>query len=157
MIYVECKPDETLVRLLTGLPRREIIHELKGKGEVVNQIKKRSNAQGLVDEDPGSTQHRYLRTMRTVHDLPERGLRLLGDSSGNRIVILCPRLEEWIVQAAREEQLAISAYCLPEEPRRLHRIINDDLRKFERLVNDLRDSAMLTSLHSALQSLHTGG
>ena len=157
MIYVECKPDETLVRLLTGLPRREVIHELKGKSGVVNQIKKLSNAQGLVDEDPQSIQHPYLGKMSIVQDLREMGLRLLGDSSNNSIVILCPRLEEWVVQAAREEQLAISAYCLPEEPRRLHRIINDDLRKFERLVNDLRDSAMLTSLHSALQSLHTGG
>ncbi len=157
MIYVECKPDETLVRLLTGLPRREIIHDLKGKNEVVNQIRKRSNAQGMVDEDPQATQHPYLKEMSEVQDLPERGLRVLGDSLNNRIVILCPRLEEWIVQAAREEQLSISDYGLPEEPRRLHRVINDDLRKFERLVNDLRDSARLTSLRSALQSLHTGG
>ena len=157
MIYVECKPDETLVRLLTGLPRREIIHELKGKSEVVNQIKKRSNTQGLVDEDPQSIQPPCLGEMRIVQDLHEMGLRLLGDSRNNRIVVLCPRLEEWVVQAAREEQLAISAYRLPEEPRRLHRVINDDLRKFERLVNDLRNSARLTSLRSALQSLHTGG
>jgi hypothetical protein len=38
MIYVECKPDATLVQVLTQLPRREIVHELKGKYEVVKRI-----------------------------------------------------------------------------------------------------------------------
>ena len=29
MIYVECRPDELLVRQVTDLPRRQVVHEAK--------------------------------------------------------------------------------------------------------------------------------
>jgi hypothetical protein len=32
MVYVECKPYEALIRNVTGLSGREIVHERKGKG-----------------------------------------------------------------------------------------------------------------------------
>ena len=38
MIYVECKPDGILVRHLSGLPKRQVAHEIQGKGEICNRL-----------------------------------------------------------------------------------------------------------------------
>ena len=88
MIYVECYPDTVLVRTLTGLPPREVIHE-GGKSKVVNQVSKGTNTTGLVDEDPLQVQPPYLLRLETRQDEAGRGLRLLRDGArGNHIVVL---------------------------------------------------------------------
>jgi hypothetical protein len=151
MIYVECKPDTILVRTLTGLPRRDVIHELKGKYRVVDRVSKGSNLKGLVDEDPLVPQPVYLEDMDVLVDLPGGGLRLLHDAArGNRIIILCPRLEEWTVRAARDAGVDLGDYSLPNNPRMLHRVVNDHLSSFQRLVEDLKDSDRLRGLHNLL-------
>ncbi len=153
MIYVECKPDGILVRALTTMPQREIIHEIKGKYEVVKKISRRKSCGAVIDEDPASNQPAYLATMVTLQDLPERGLKVLGDESDNRIVVMCPRLGEWTIRAAREGRVDVSRFNLPDDPLKLHGIINADLRKFERLVEDLKDSDRLRALSNVLSSL----
>ena len=75
MLYVECLPDETLVRRLTGLPKREIIHQLKGKYEVLEMLATRTNSIAMVDEDPNTNQPRYLERMRVQEDYPALGLQ----------------------------------------------------------------------------------
>ena len=150
MIYVECYPDTVLVLTLTRLPQREVIHE-NGKGGVVNRVKNSRNSRGLVDEDPMTTQPTYIGTMTVLEDLPASGLRLLHDSArGNHIVVLCPRLEEWTVRAARDTGIDLSRYNLPNDPTRLHQVVNDYLSSFQRLVEDLRDSDRLRDLHNLL-------
>jgi len=150
MIYVECYPDTVLVRTLTGLGPREIGHE-GGKSKVVNRVSKGSNTTGLVDEDPLQVQPPYLLRMETLRDEAGRGLRLLRDSArGNHIVVLCPRLEDWVVRAAREEGVNLDDYSLPGDARLLHRVINDHLRGFQRLVEDLRDTDRLGALRGLL-------
>jgi hypothetical protein len=52
MIYVEGKPDLTLVQALIQFPRREIAHELKGKYEVLKRLSNLRNARAMVDERP---------------------------------------------------------------------------------------------------------
>ena len=95
MIYVECKPDEVLVRTLTQLPRREIIHEW-GKFEVIKKVIRQTNCTCMIDEDPNSVQPKYLEHL-TPEELPDFGLRLLRDAQrNNRIVVLRPRLLELI-------------------------------------------------------------
>jgi hypothetical protein len=153
MIYVECRPDLTLVQALTQLPRREIAHELKGKYEVMKRLSSLRNARAMVDEDPGANQPAYLCRMQVLRDLPQRGLKIVEDvSRNNRVVILCPKLEDWIIRAARDAELDLSnsRYNLPNSPTRLHREITFDLRKFERLVQDLKSAPRLRCLHGLL-------
>ena len=77
----------------------------------------------MIDEDPGSIQHRYLGSLTTKDDLPEVGLNLLEDDrKHNLVVILRPRLEEWVLAAAGESGLNVDDYGL--NARRLHRVIN---------------------------------
>ena len=51
MIYVECKPDKTLVIVLTNKTPDEIFH-FGGKSEIFRRMQKERNVIGIVDEDP---------------------------------------------------------------------------------------------------------
>ena len=151
MIYVECKPDQILVQVVTGLPIRQVIHELQGKGRVVYQVRRGSHSVGLVDEDPGATQPRLLTEMPTVEDLAAQGFSVKQDSRGNRIVVLRPRLEEWIVRAAMDAGVLPSQFNLPKDPKRLHEVINVDLDRFRGLVEALTNTPRLRALAGLLR------
>ena len=140
MLFIECKPDKTLALGLTGLPGKEIVHQLKGKYEVLENLATRSNCIAMVDEDPHTNQPRYLERMRLHEDYLGLGLQLkLDHSRSNRVAILRPRLEEWLVQAAHDVdiELSDSRYNLPDDAKELKKVINRDLRKLDRLVTDL--------------------
>jgi len=142
MIYIECKPDLALVRSLTKVTRREITHEFQGKGEICNQLRKQTNCKGLIDEDPSSGQPRYVKEARLENAFPDHDIKILHHSStDNRLIVLCPRLEEWILKAAREAGIDIGKYNLPNNATKLHTEININLGKFKNLLEDLKDSS----------------
>jgi len=142
MIYIECKPDLALVKSLTNVTRRGITHEFKGKGEICNQLRKQTNCKGLLDEDPSSRQPRYVQEARLENDFPEHDIKVLHHSStNNRLIVLRPRLEEWVLKAAREASIDVRKYDLPTDAARLHREINIRLDKFEKLLEELKDSS----------------
>ncbi len=138
MIFVECKPDELLVRRISGLPRREVVHELKGKYEICERLAKQRDCIGILDEDPGSHVPAYLTRISQYNDILQHGLRIFEDGArNNRAILLRPKLEDWLLRAAADARLAMSSFGLPNSPSALHRVINVDLRKFERLLDDL--------------------
>lgn len=94
-VLVECYPDEMLLRVL-GVPRKQLRHE-RCKGEVVKRVLKFDCATGLIDEDPQSAQPRDLSNYKQVHDA--EGLRLLArrDDKNKKLIIVCPRLEDWLI------------------------------------------------------------
>jgi hypothetical protein len=151
MIYVECKSDLALVKSVTKILKREIVHE-KNKPEVCKRLEKQRNCKGLVDEDPWSTQPRYMKKVSLEDDLFQYELKVFHDeSNGNDFFVLCPRLEDWILKAAKQAGLNVQKYGLPNIPERLHRVINLDLDKFERLLADLKDSKRLKTLKGLLE------
>ena len=151
MIFVECKPDQTLAVGVTGASTRQVIHELKGKGEVLRRLSGGANLFGMVDEDPWASQPRYLSRMTLLEDSPEAALKVFQDPNrNNRIAVLRPRLEEWVLRAARMERVNVEDYGLPADISRLREVINHRLDNLQRLVNDLRGSAPMTTLRRAL-------
>ena len=151
MIYIECKPDSALVKTL-GVPRREIIH-LGGKPELCKQLEKRENCKGLVDDDPFSIQPPYLKRLHVKENLSNYWLKVLNDNSNNNsLIILYPRLEEWILKAAKEARVDVRRYGLPDDGDKLHRMINTNINKFEKLVGDLKGkSKMLNALEKSIK------
>jgi len=142
MIYVECYPDLAIVKSLTRVTRRGIIHEFKGKGEICNRLRRQTNCKGLVDEDPSSGQPHYMKEARLEKDFSEHEIKVLHDDTNNNyLVILCPRLEEWVLKAAREAGTDVRKYKLPNNAAKLHGEINIALDKFERLLKDLKNSS----------------
>lgn len=143
MIYVECDPDKALVRIVGGLRARDIRHEFQGKGAVVYRVATNDGARGLVDQDPGSVQPKRLAELPVKENRQDLGLQLrtkLG--SGARLVVICPRLEEWLYDAASESDVDPRSFRLPTSPRDLKKEVNHDLRRgsssrYERFLREL--------------------
>ena len=119
-VLVECYPDTALVRFL-GIPRKQILHE-RSKGNVINRLRGLPDAVGIVDEDPASGQHRDLANYQVVK--AAEGLRLLARRSGHgqKLIVLCPRLEEWLMHRAKVCGLDPKDHRLLGTARELHGI-----------------------------------
>ncbi|MBC7108931.1 MAG: hypothetical protein H5T41_09165 [Methanomassiliicoccales archaeon] len=140
VVFVECNPDKLLLQKM-GVPKRKIVHA-GSKSEVCKRLGKSVNSAGVVDEDPFSIQPRYIRKLKTIESSQELGLRVLLDKENNNFVILLsPRLEEWIVEASKEAKVSLNRYGLPRDGNDLHKVINSNLDKFERLLEDLIDKS----------------
>ena len=149
MIFVECRSDEVLVRSL-GIPRREVVHA-SGKSGVCRRLERSRGSKGLVDEDPHSAQPPYMRSLILV--AATNDVKILRDPRrGNYLIVLCLRLEEWVLEAARRAGVSLRDYGLPEDGESLHEVINLRVSRFSRLILDLRvRSGMMRYLEKALK------
>ncbi len=154
MIFLECEPDKALLQTL-GVPRKKINHS-GSKGNLCNRLTKSKNCKGLVDEDPFSAQlsaqPSYIGTLKLLSS--ENDIKLLYDKkSENYLIVLCPRLEEWILRAAKEASVNISDFGLPNEANQLHKIINTKVKIFVLLIKKIRGkSKMIETLERMIKS-----
>ena len=134
-LVVECKPDEALA-LALGLARRAVEHGMNKVG-VCEQLSRREGISGMVDEDPQSEPMPYLRRLKEFSHA--HGVRLLVDEKrNNRAVVLCPRLEEWLVAAAKEGGLKLTDFGFSSDNGiQLHGEINHRLSGVTRLAKTL--------------------
>jgi hypothetical protein len=151
MIYLECDSDKALVSSL-GISRKEIKHSFS-KGNVCNRLLNSKNSKGLVDEDPSSTQPTYIRKLKPISN--KDGIKFFCDERNeNYLIMLCPRLEEWILMVAKEVSIDMSNYGLPSDACRLHSTINTNtkLDSFKRLIKDIEQkSSMLKTLEGLIK------
>ncbi|MEM2995464.1 MAG: hypothetical protein QXI91_05575 [Candidatus Bathyarchaeia archaeon] len=76
MYLVECKPDATLVKSLTGTSRKNIIHA-GNKTELLKRLTKHfTNSIGIVDEDPWSHQSPLLNKFKKVQNLTKCDIKI---------------------------------------------------------------------------------
>ncbi len=142
-IAVECYPDEAVLRGL-GVPKKQVLHQAR-KGEVFNWLKKTPGGIGVVDDDPTSSQPPDRRSYQQVQG--SEGLLLLvrQGSSGQRLIVVCPRLEEWLIQRAKACGVDPKQYQLPSTAKELKDIPRyeqkDGFRRFLAELND-RDRGM---------------
>ena len=142
-ILVECYPDEALLRAL-GVSKKLLRHE-RCKGEVVKRVRKFDCATGLIDEDPASAQPRDLDNYKQVQ--AAEGLRLLArrNDKNKRLIIVCPRLEDWLIERAKSSGIQPEDHGLPTDPDRLHGIPRYEQKEgFCRFLAELidRDNGM---------------
>ena len=149
---VECKPDRVMIDALTATPKRNIIHAGNKSGVIKRLIKNYENSKGIVDEDPGSPEPKYLQRFKEIEELKDYSIRVLHYASRNNyLIILRPRLEDWILRAAGQSNIDVKKYGLPDDPVILHAEINLHIDKFERLIKDLvRKSRHLRALAKIL-------
>jgi len=142
MYLVECKPDTVLIKTLTLTPRKNIVHA-GNKSELLKKLTERySNSKGIIDEDPWSIQPPHLQKFKERQDLTRHNLKILHQTSkNNTLIVIRPRLEEWILEASREANLNLKKYELPEDAIILHRQINVKIGKLEKLLTDLKQKS----------------
>jgi len=148
---VECKPDAVLIKSLTLAPRKRIEHA-GNKSQLLKKLTEHySNSKGIIDEDPGSIQPPHLQKFKQKQDLPSCKLRILHQKGrNNTLIILCPALEEWILDTAKEAKIDPQEYGLPKDPTKLHQQINIQIDKFQKLIKDLANSKRLKTLKTHL-------
>jgi hypothetical protein len=142
-IAVECHPDEAVLRAL-GVPRKRVLHEAR-KGEVFNWLKKNAGGVGMVDEDPDSTPPRDLLSYQQVQAAEGLLLLVRQGSSGQRLIVVRPRLEDWLIQRARVCGVDPRQYQLPGSAKELHGIPRYEQKDgFQRFLGELngRDTGM---------------
>jgi len=139
MFLVECKPDAVLVESLTLTSRKNIQHA-GNKSELLRKLTDRHvDSKGVVDEDPWSSQPPQMQKFKEKHDLTGYNLKILYQTSkNNTLIILCPRLEDWILEAAQEANMDPEKYGLPNDPTELHKLINVQIDKFHTLMEKLK-------------------
>lgn len=153
LIYVECNPDELLVRKC-GFTKRNIKHSY-GKSNVGKLLEKNIGKLALVDEDPDGTPIPYFKNTDFTLVKQENGYTIKNDSRREHVIIeIKPNLEEWILDTCDEARVNIRTFNLPNNTRSLHHVINTNINKFERLLGELfnRDCRVV-KLRDDLQSL----
>ncbi len=152
-LFVECRPDEALA-LALGVSKGNLEHAGNRSG-VCAEVSRRSGATGMVDEDPDTAPLPYMTTL--AEQTVKHDIRVLYDSQrGSRLVVICPRLEEWLVKAAKSSGLRMTEFGFDNDNgKHLHGIINDRLPNVRRLVDALLSAGNLRILH--LQSLIKAG
>ncbi len=146
MIFIECKPDMALIRRVVSVRKGKIIHGFQGRGEICNQLRKRTHCLAIVDQDPDSTRPIFMDEAILIQ--PEKptsaalGIRVLFHRlTANHIIMLCANLEDWILTVALRDKVDVRKYGLPNDWRTLHGQINARLDRFEALLHALRDSS----------------
>jgi hypothetical protein len=134
-LFVECKSDETLAIAL-GVAPRAIEHAANRAG-VCAQLARREGVIGVVDEDPDSASQSYMKSL--PQESWEHGVRVLTDKKrGNRVVVLSPRLEEWLVESAKSAGLKMTDFGFESDNGlQLHSEINQRLRNEQNLIEAL--------------------
>ncbi|MFH1716205.1 MAG: hypothetical protein ABIF19_02545 [Planctomycetota bacterium] len=138
-VLVECSADEVVLRSM-GVPKKQLFH-FGGKDKLITRLRDMPGAVGMVDEDPASTQHRDLKASYRKADSAE-GLHLLTrqGSGGQRLVIVCPKLEDWLMERAKSSGIRPEDYGLPSDPDRLHSIPRYEQRQnFLHFLTELKD------------------
>lgn len=133
-VHVECFPDEVLVKKL-GIARKQITHH-SGKSRVFAKLKTSKLQIALVDEDPGSAKCGYENSLIFVSK--EFGISEWKDKSGNKVLVLKGKLEDWIITTCKAAKIDIQKdFGLPTKPNVLHEVINDRIGNFEKLIDYL--------------------
>jgi hypothetical protein len=132
-VHIECLPDEYLVRKL-GFTRKYITHH-QGKSRVFHALSKNSNQLAMVDEDPGSVKTSYEKSLQLKEE--DEGIKYFADASGNIILFLNGKLEDWVVNICRIEKIKLQKFGLAKKPDELHDQINQKLPNFDRVLTEL--------------------
>ncbi|HYG17240.1 MAG TPA: hypothetical protein VEC12_15895 [Bacteroidia bacterium] len=120
------------MKTLLNIPKKHITHH-NDKGRVCNYLKNNSNLVGIIDEDPGKAQPTYLKNLKEISNIS--GVKIYSDHAGNKLVVLCPALEGWIIKCAHSSKIdMIKEFGLADTEKSLHSEINWKLHKLERLV-----------------------
>src|SRR5258708_36736201 len=123
-VFLECLPDETLAASL-GVAKKAIVHT-DDKGRVCHNLAKNRGVIGMVDEDPLSAQPTYMKTLSEISY--EDDIRVLLDKERqNKMVVVCPRFENWLIKTAKQTNVKMADFGLSENPHELHSVINQRL------------------------------
>lgn len=144
MIYLECNPDELLCKKL-GIPKKRTKHH-NDKGRIIRYLIRQKGHVGLVDEDPGAGLPNAISNFNE-HGSTKHGIKQMVDENHNILVIICPRLEGWLIAVCKQNKVDLSKFNLANTEERLHNEMNSKLRDFDKLLTYLLEIKSPELLH----------
>jgi len=154
--YVEDVAHRELVLVLTKVSGKQVRFKGMCKTEVLKALKEESEEYivGVVDEDPDRSRPPLLRNFEEFANEECANIRILRLNKA-KLIILRPRVEEWILKVARNSGLDVKKYGLHEDAVKLHKHLKPSrqeiLNRFRTFVEDLTDRHELRTLLSFLQ------
>ena len=157
--YVEDVAHRELVLVLTKVSRKQVRFKGMCKTKVLKALIEESKEHivGVVDEDPDKSQPPLLRNFEEFANDERANIRILRLNEA-KLIILRPRVEEWILEVARNSGLDVKKYGLPEDADKLHERLKPKRlkeqkihKKFREFLGDLTDRHELRILLSFLQ------
>jgi hypothetical protein len=147
MIFlVEDAPHKSLLCSL-GISRKSIL-VMGAKGNVIRKLKDRPGDVGIVDEDPRSiqTQSHELANYQEIER--GEGLQVFArrGNGGQRLIVLCPIVENWLIDRAGTCGIDPKQYHLPSTAKELKDLLHYEEKEwFRRFVGELgnRDIGLL--------------
>ena len=79
-------------------------------------------------------------------------IRLFINHNNNKVIMLSPRLEEWIIKEANMMGIRMSDFGLSDSASYLHKVLNrkNNLAKFKDLINSIKDGKGMKALKSLI-------
>jgi hypothetical protein len=137
-VLVECNADEAVLRAL-GIHRKQLLH-FGGKYELVKKLKDRAHDFGMIDEDPGKVQPRDIGSYCQTDSAEGLHLLIRQGSGGQKLVMIRPKLEDWLIRRAKSSGIRPQAYSLPGDPDKLHSIPRYERKEgFRRFLAELKE------------------
>ncbi len=140
MIFlVEDDAHKFLLRFF-GVPRKNIL-AMGSKGNVIRRLNEHPGATGIVDEDPGYDPPHEFANYRLTE--PGEGVQLqlrTRQGGGQSLIVLCPEVEDWLLQRARISGVDPKQYHLRDTAKELH-----DLPDYEKKESFHQFLAALTN------------
>lgn len=118
-VYFECDNDEALLNIFS-VNKKSKKHSFS-KGNVCNSLKKVNASIGMVDEDPSTQQNKYIKELGKPIKETYSIKTFIDLKRNNKIVMLCPRLEEWLYSIAKSNKINPVDFGLPKLPEDLHK------------------------------------
>ena len=135
LIIVECNPDEFLVKLLGFFQ----IKHAGGKGKVLEKVKKNYGSMGIIDEDPDTNQSKERKEYVEIETGSNIKLLSENNDKSRKVIEICPRLEDWILIRARQNQIFPADFDLPNDPNGLHSPHIKRRKNFQDFMKKLAD------------------
>lgn len=154
---VECKPDKALVKILTNAPKKSIIHAANKSEAIKILLKTREPSIAVVDEDPGGPWPGVFKNFKLERNFRQCDIAVyIEPSSERKLIVIRPRLEEWLIKAGKECNVPLGKYNLPEKGKKLHDVINLNIKKLEDILKEMHSIKCLR-LSKLKQELELGG
>jgi len=61
----------------------------------------------------------------------------VDETKKNKLIVLCPKLEGWLIKACEEISIDLDKYKLSKDENRLHAIVNLNMTKLEKIITML--------------------
>jgi len=153
LILVECLPDKVLVCEL--IKRRKIVKHGRGKGNIARLLEMHlTGTIAIIDEDPGAPEPRYLAKLKLLENDTKNSITIKEDPTRkNLVIILSPRLEEWLLLALKESNVNPKDIKLPRDPGVLHDLLTHNPQKVRTILKFTTRSKRIQKLRQIISRL----